>query len=828
MDTRYTFIELFSKDVDFDKDSKVKVSSVVIPQIQRPYAQGRTDDVSTYVRNSFLEEIFGCLLEGKEVDLNFIYGIIKQSNDEYKMELLDGQQRITTLFLFYWYVINAELDYDCAESEKVRDCLCRFVYETRSTSTVFCHELAKYKMNFAAKSPKDVITKSKWYFKSYDRDSTIAAMLTMLDAIHDKYTSLSCHDLYEKLDLINFYVKSLGVYNLSEELYIKMNARGLQLTPFENFKADLTNFVSNCDAPSFKEKVPLYKDGSDELVPFDFNFSIKLDAKWVDLFWKNGAEDFDDSFMSFFSRFFSCKYIVDSKGFVSDRDMRSDETIKTLYTKAEEKFGKGEYFGFKTFETLLQAHPEYIITLNKVLDVLYEYDYDGKHLIYSHFLPAWEKTEKTSGDDFYNNVDSGMSHVKLIALASVIEFVDAMPTFDEGEFDKWMRVVWNVIENTNIDSLSPVSSLIRKFSAIIHFIAEKEAEGHSFYKALSMWADNNGDKENRAVIEEVEKATRIAEDNAWEVLWREAELHPYFKGMVTFFYSPDMTMGDYKHSLQNAIEMFDKDGVAPIYRKKHVLIRAIVSCYNTWTDLNELYITERAETHKYLKNILAAKQEVRDMLSDVLREDSYEAITSKLNDYIDNAEEAEAWHNPTENVQKEMNMAVDNLRHNIKLYDWMANEEAERKTVCRFYWFTGHFQIAVPSKVYARIPIDTERSKVANKIVQDYDFQYENDNQRIAYDNYAIVWGSEIWLNQEVNNNLVWVGFCADHELRVGVACQTKKQAKIISDVFEGSSIDDDGKYVYLPSLEHREYKSTYKKLSEQLDELLVLLERTR
>ena len=89
MDYRYSFIDLFVKEVDFDKDTKVKVSSIVIPQIQRPYAQGRTDGICTYIRNTFLDEIFENLTSSEDVilDLNFIYGIIKPNNDEYKLIL---------------------------------------------------------------------------------------------------------------------------------------------------------------------------------------------------------------------------------------------------------------------------------------------------------------------------------------------------------------------------------------------------------------------------------------------------------------------------------------------------------------------------------------------------------------------------------------------------------------------------------------------------------------------------------------------------------------------------------------------------------------------
>ena len=49
MDYRFSFTDLFTREVDFDKDNQVKVSSIVIPQIQRPYAQGRTDGVCTYI-----------------------------------------------------------------------------------------------------------------------------------------------------------------------------------------------------------------------------------------------------------------------------------------------------------------------------------------------------------------------------------------------------------------------------------------------------------------------------------------------------------------------------------------------------------------------------------------------------------------------------------------------------------------------------------------------------------------------------------------------------------------------------------------------------------
>ncbi len=827
MDNRHSFIDLFSKKVDYDKATQVTISSIVIPQIQRPYAQGRTDGVCTYIRNTFLDEIFESLQkEDDEIfDLNFIYGIIKSSNEYYKMELLDGQQRLTTLFLLYWYITNAELT--GSEDSEIRDCLSKFVYETRSTSTVFCQELAQYKVDFADKMPKEVIRNAKWYFKSFDRDSTITAMLTMLDSIHERYVDLNRNDLHKRLQYLQFYVKSLGVFNLSEELYIKMNARGLQLSPFENFKADLTNFVSNNDYPGYQKIVSLYKKDSIDKVPFSFNFSVKLDAKWVDIFWKNGAEDFDDAYMSFFSRFFACKYIISSKEEVSDRDMRSDRTIKFFYTSAEEQIGSNEYFGFKSFENLLKSHPEYIITLDKVLDVLYHFDYSSEDkVIFRNMLPVWEKDKDKIGDDFYCNTSVKMSHVKLIALASAIEFIEAMSNFDSVLFTKWMRIVWNVIENTNIDSLTPVSSLIRKFSAVIHYIADKQTEGQSFYAALSKWRDeNSSERENRALLEEVEKARRIAEDSSWEKVWTDVENHDYFKGMVTFFYNSGMTLEDYKDNASRAKEMFNENGVTDVYKEKHVLIRAIVSQLNTWSEINELYITERAEKNKYLKNILASNDKVRRMLNQVMYKKSTDEIIEVLQNYIDNAPEPEPWQNADDNGKQSYAMAIKRLRTDTKMYDWISADEVRLKATFRVYWYKGHIMFAVPGKQYAKIALDTERAHMARNLCDSYGFVFLDPNQESMYTKYNDCFGNEIWLKQNRSNCILWVIFDRHHKVKLQVECKTKEYAKELLETIDGSSyIDDDKRRIQLEDLSHYSYQRSNKKICDTVNELMKII----
>lgn len=71
---------------------------VVIPIIQRDYVQGRNG--KDYIRKTFLKESKNHLDNENPLTLDFVYG-----NEEYGRFLpLDGQQRLTTLWLLHWYV----------------------------------------------------------------------------------------------------------------------------------------------------------------------------------------------------------------------------------------------------------------------------------------------------------------------------------------------------------------------------------------------------------------------------------------------------------------------------------------------------------------------------------------------------------------------------------------------------------------------------------------------------------------------------------------------------------------------------------------------------
>ena len=190
----YSFAEVFETPMELSHGHMGIISKIVIPKIQRPYAQGRTDTTSTRIRNRLLKDIFKALKTGKELELNFVYGNILTNGNPYcngshnVMELLDGQQRLTTLFLIHWYVTVREYKSHEVVPNRMKKCLHGFVYETRITSSDFCQRLSDFHPDLCGKNrPSFVIRNSVWYRHCFDCDSSVVGMLRMLDAIHEKY-----------------------------------------------------------------------------------------------------------------------------------------------------------------------------------------------------------------------------------------------------------------------------------------------------------------------------------------------------------------------------------------------------------------------------------------------------------------------------------------------------------------------------------------------------------------------------------------------------------------------------------------------------------------
>jgi hypothetical protein len=186
-----SFFQLFS-----EKGWKIE-----IPIIQRDYAQGR--ESATSIRNALIDVLYRHISENENIDLDFVYGgLTGEHNDT--LILLDGQQRITTLFLLHWYLANKE-----NRAKEFQDFMLsgndsHFTYATRASAREFCNAIVRCELDFSRLiSTNDEVRLSTilrdmpWYFESWENDPTIRAMLTMVDAIDEKF--MHAQGLFDRL-----------------------------------------------------------------------------------------------------------------------------------------------------------------------------------------------------------------------------------------------------------------------------------------------------------------------------------------------------------------------------------------------------------------------------------------------------------------------------------------------------------------------------------------------------------------------------------------------------------------------------------------------------
>jgi hypothetical protein len=293
--TAHTFIDIFSSEIE-SQDETVRLEKIVIPIIQRDYAQGRKGNETERIRTRFLESLYKAVV-GSPIILDFVYGDIDESGI---MTPLDGQQRLTTLFLLHWYASKKD-----GINPKECACLSAFSYETRYSARDFCKQLICHQPSFSG-SLSDEIIDQPWFPLDWKKDQTVSSMLVMLDAIDSKFSEVQA--LWSKLadGAISFYFLPIKDMGLTDELYIKMNSRGKPLTQFEHFKAELERNLKEIDAGIATRILQ------------------KIDREWSKLLWSyRGADNvIDDEFLRYFR--FICDVICYRSG-ESPQGKSSDE-----------------------------------------------------------------------------------------------------------------------------------------------------------------------------------------------------------------------------------------------------------------------------------------------------------------------------------------------------------------------------------------------------------------------------------------------------------------------------------------------------------------------
>ena len=209
---------------------------VVIPGIQRHYVQGANNPKAESVRKQFIKEIFTAIEEKQnEFNLHFIYGPINTDGED-SFVPVDGQQRLTTLWLIARYAAEK------AEPSNRKDLLrklSRFTYEDRINAKRFCQALTCEDSRWdITQDPNPDILCQDWFVDYWKEDETVASMIRMLSTIHEEWNkhqdTITAKDVLEAIaSKIRFELK---IDAFGDDIYMKMNARGLQLTQWENFK----------------------------------------------------------------------------------------------------------------------------------------------------------------------------------------------------------------------------------------------------------------------------------------------------------------------------------------------------------------------------------------------------------------------------------------------------------------------------------------------------------------------------------------------------------------------------------------------------------------
>ena len=360
--TLHSFMNIFDS-VYVDGDESVQLKRIVIPIIQRDYAQGRIDSEVNRVRARFLDALYDAVMVNP-ITLDFVYGDI---DEEGVMTPLDGQQRLTTLFLLHWYAAKKD-----GVAEEEYSILRNFSYETRYSARYFCTELVDFEPSFDSVISKEIINQP-WFPLDWKKDPTISSMLTMIDAIDERFRCVP--DLWNRLKQgpISFYFLPIKDMGLTDELYIKMNSRGKPLSLFEHFKAELEKDMKGVDADLAKRII------------------AKFDGEWLDLLWRyrdgnTGSSDddtTDDEFLNYFR--YICDVICYRMG-ESPQFRSSDEfdLIQMYFSKDNE------------------SAKDNMLTLENAFDCWCEIpNYDSPKAFLESFMSSEHETNKIKVDSRY-------------------------------------------------------------------------------------------------------------------------------------------------------------------------------------------------------------------------------------------------------------------------------------------------------------------------------------------------------------------------------------------------------------------------------------------
>lgn len=239
------------------------LNNLIVPEIQRDYVWGKNIDVLSKFISDIKNYAVKCdackrVHSMKNNNIGFLYSYKPPYQElergRYLDEfLIDGQQRITTVFLLLLSRAVAE--------NRIRDFknICRvhedgfaecFNYKVREISQTFMESLLKHVINVGDETALDFIYKDdrpSWFLSDFEQDPTAASICKSLKIINESFKD-DVHLYFDfLLENIHFWHFKTEITTQGEELYISMNSTGEQLVQNEIEKAKIISRNNQID-----------------------------------------------------------------------------------------------------------------------------------------------------------------------------------------------------------------------------------------------------------------------------------------------------------------------------------------------------------------------------------------------------------------------------------------------------------------------------------------------------------------------------------------------------------------------------------------------------
>jgi hypothetical protein len=619
-----------------------------VPMIQRDYAQGRPAE--TEVREGFLNTLRDALCKPADdpslpLNLDFIYGSV-EGEEQTRFLPLDGQQRLTTLFLLHWYLAWKDDQWASFEQLFLSEGHSRFAYSVRPSSNEFFDELVVYRPSFPPEEVPhlaDMIADQPWYFRSWRLDPTIQAVLNMLDAIHDKFGELD--GLFVRLldaeqPAITFQLLDLENFGLSDDLYIKMNARGKPLTAFETFKARYEQELLN----HLQEDT--FTIGGQSFGTTDY-VARRMDTSWADLFWQHrrpGKELYDDAFMNVFRAVAMITRDPDSEIFLRDfTKLRNGDNPPSVTD-----FHSCNWLDEQFTHTLIHLLDSWCANGGTLCQLLPDSRYLDENELFGSII--------SNG--------ASLSYTDLVQFIAYAQFiVEHKDAANPDAFQEWMRIIRNLAVNTVYNRSDDFRRSVRGLAELLpysddvlqHFALDQEP-------AIGFSGPQIG--------EEKLKAELILAHDGWRALIDRSEGHGYFRGQIGFLLDfagiadkrsgsepsswSDTDHGDaqktFEIKLALAETMFSEKGLRPL--KNYLWQRALlcIGDYLLPSGRNRSFLGNSVRDEASWKRLLSGTGkgqlaiQARNVLKDLFNRLSPDSdISDQLQQIIAEAEQLDPW-----------------------------------------------------------------------------------------------------------------------------------------------------------------------------------------